>query len=119
MKAYVSVCVCVWLWVGYECARACVCRDPEIGMFTSSYIQIKQGDQSEEQEEERDVEVNQRTVKKDDCQSSGGCRFNTDYRQVTIQEYLTLVPRVMANGIRTDDPRGFNKGRSSKFHEGS
>ena len=25
----------------------------------------------------------------------------------------------MANGIRTDDPRGFNKGRSSKFHEGS
>ena len=26
---------------------------------------------------------------------------------------------VMANGIRTGDPRGFNKGRSSKFHEGS
>ena len=25
----------------------------------------------------------------------------------------------MANGIRTDDPRGFNKGCSSKFHEGS
>ena len=25
----------------------------------------------------------------------------------------------MANGIRTDDPRGFNKGRSSKFCEGS
>ena len=25
----------------------------------------------------------------------------------------------MANGIRTDDPRGFNKGRSSKFFEGS
>ena len=25
----------------------------------------------------------------------------------------------MANGIRTDDPRGFNKGRSSKFREGS
>ena len=25
----------------------------------------------------------------------------------------------MANGIRTGDPRGFNKGRSSKFHEGS
>ena len=24
----------------------------------------------------------------------------------------------MANGIRTDDPRGFNKGRSSKFREG-
>ena len=24
-----------------------------------------------------------------------------------------------ANGIRTDDPRGFNKGRSSKFREGS
>ena len=23
------------------------------------------------------------------------------------------------NGIRTDDTRGFNKGRSSKFHEGS
>ena len=23
----------------------------------------------------------------------------------------------MANGIRTDDPRGFNKGRSSKFRE--
>ena len=25
----------------------------------------------------------------------------------------------MANGIRTDDPRGFNKGRSSKICEGS
>ena len=25
----------------------------------------------------------------------------------------------MANGIRKGDPRGFNKGRSSKFHEGS
>ena len=25
----------------------------------------------------------------------------------------------MANGIRTGDPRGFNNGRSSKFHEGS
>ena len=25
----------------------------------------------------------------------------------------------MANGIRTDDPRGFNTGRSSKFREGS
>ena len=25
----------------------------------------------------------------------------------------------MANEIRTGDPRGFNKGRSSKFHEGS
>ena len=25
----------------------------------------------------------------------------------------------MANGIRTEDPRRFNKGRSSKFREGS
>ena len=25
----------------------------------------------------------------------------------------------MANGIRTDDSRGFNKGRSSKFRDGS
>ena len=25
----------------------------------------------------------------------------------------------MANGIRTDDPRGFSKGRRSKFREGS
>ena len=25
-------------------------------------------------------------------QSSGGCRFNSDCRRVTIQEYLTLVP---------------------------
>ncbi len=25
----------------------------------------------------------------------------------------------MANGIRTGDPRGFNKGRSLKFHVGS
>ena len=25
----------------------------------------------------------------------------------------------MANGIRIDDPRGFNKGRSSKFREDS
>ena len=31
---------------------------------------------------------------------------------------LRLYP-VMANGIRTGDPRGFNKGRSSKFREGS
>ena len=47
-------------------------------------------------------------------QSSGGYRFNPDTRRVTIQEYLTLDP-VRANGIRTGDPRGFNKGRSSKF----
>ena len=26
---------------------------------------------------------------------------------------------LMANGIRTGDPGGFNKGRSSKFHEAS
>ena len=26
---------------------------------------------------------------------------------------------VIANGIRTDDPRGFNKGHSSKFSVGS
>ncbi len=26
---------------------------------------------------------------------------------------------VIDNGIRTDDPCGFNKGRSLKFHEGS
>ena len=25
----------------------------------------------------------------------------------------------MANGIRTGNPRGYNKGRSSKFHESS
>ena len=25
----------------------------------------------------------------------------------------------MINGFRTDDPRGFNKGHSLKFHEGS
>ena len=25
-------------------------------------------------------------------QSSNGCRFNPDYRRVTVQEYLTLVP---------------------------
>ena len=25
----------------------------------------------------------------------------------------------MANGVRTGDPRGFNKGRSSNFREGS
>ena len=25
----------------------------------------------------------------------------------------------MSNGIKTGDPRGFNKGRSSKFREGS
>ena len=37
-------------------------------------------------------------------QSSGGCRFN---------------PHYMANGIRTGHPRGFNKGRCLKFHEGS
>ena len=26
---------------------------------------------------------------------------------------------MIANGIKTGDPRGFNKGRSSKFSEGS
>ena len=31
----------------------------------------------------------------------------------------TTFPQRMANGIKTDDPRGFNKGRSSKFREGS
>ena len=51
-------------------------------------------------------------------QPSGGCRFNLHYMRVTIQEYLTLNP-VMAKGIRTGEPRGFNKGRSSKFREGS
>ena len=30
-----------------------------------------------------------------------------------------MVILAMANGIRTGDPRGFNKGRSSKFREGS
>ena len=47
-------------------------------------------------------------------QSSGGCRFNPDCRWVTIQEYP-----VLANRIRTGDPRGFNKGHSLKFREGS
>ena len=32
---------------------------------------------------------------------------------------IVFIFMVMANGIRTDDPRGFNKGRSSKFREGS
>ena len=49
-------------------------------------------------------------------QSSGGCRFSSDCRWVTIQEYFYPV---MADGIRTGDPWGFNKGRSSKFGEGS
>ena len=31
----------------------------------------------------------------------------------------TVVYPFMANGIRAGDPRGFNKGRSSKFREGS
>ena len=35
-----------------------------------------------------------------------------------MQEYLTLVPG-HGKRIRTGDPRGFNKGRSSKFREGS
>ena len=43
-------------------------------------------------------------------------RFNPDCRRVTIQENLTFVP---GYGIRTDDPRGFNKGRCSKFRVGS
>ena len=47
-------------------------------------------------------------------QSSGGCRFKPDYKRVTIRGYFTLV-----NGIRTGYPRGFNKGRSSEFREGS
>ena len=51
-------------------------------------------------------------------QSTGGCRFNPNYRRVTIQEYLTLVP---SYGYQNQNrqPRGFNKGRSSKFHVGS
>ena len=32
---------------------------------------------------------------------------------------LNLLYSVMANGIRTGDPRVLNKGRSSKFREGS
>ena len=35
-----------------------------------------------------------------------------------LTNLLDLYP-VMANGIRTGDHRGFNKGRSSKFREGS
>ena len=32
---------------------------------------------------------------------------------------MMMMMMMMANGIRTGDPRGFNKGRSSKFREGS
>ena len=38
------------------------------------------------------------------------------YWRLTIQEYLYPA---MANGIRTGDPRGFNKRRSLKFRVGS
>ena len=34
-----------------------------------------------------------------------------------VEKFVFYI--VMANGIRTGDPRGFNKGRSSKFREGS
>ena len=51
-------------------------------------------------------------------QSSEGCRFNPHCRRVIYRNTYHLYP-VMANGIRTGDPRGFNKGRSSKFREGS
>ena len=47
-----------------------------------------------------------------------GCRFNPHYRRVIYRNTYHLYP-VMANGIRTGDPRGFNKGRISKFREGS
>ena len=51
-------------------------------------------------------------------QSPEGCRFNPHYRRVIYRNTWHLYP-VMANGIRTGDPCGFNKGRSSKFCEGS
>ena len=50
--------------------------------------------------------------------SSEGCRSNPHFRRVIYRNTLHLYP-VMANGIRTGDPRGFNKRRSSKFREGS
>ena len=46
------------------------------------------------------------------------CRFNPHYRRVIYRNTYRLYP-VMANGIRTGDLCGFNKGRSSKFLEGS
>ena len=51
-------------------------------------------------------------------QSSGGCRFNPHNRWVTIQEYLILVPGY-GQWNQNRWPRWFNKGRSSKFREGS
>ena len=38
---------------------------------------------------------------------------------ITIMPCVLLDNSVMANRIRTDNPRGFNIGRSSKFYEGS
>ena len=49
-------------------------------------------------------------------QSSGGCRFNPDCRQVTIQKYLYLV---MVIEIKASEPHELNKGRGSKFHVSS
>ena len=59
------------------------------------------------------------TVIRDGSQSflsSGGCRFKPDGRRVIIKEFLILV---LVNGIRTGDPREFNKGVCSKFCVGS
>ena len=47
-------------------------------------------------------------------QSSEGCLFNPHYRRVIYRNTWHLY-LVMANRIRTGDPRGFNKGRSLKF----
>ena len=67
--------------------------------------------------------------------SSGVCRTREPSRNFELRPLLNpwgspvLIPLaitgykysypVMANGIRTGDSRGFNKGRSSKFREGS
>ena len=45
--------------------------------------------------------------------------FFTNSRQAPRSTAVASQVSVMANGIRTGDPRGFNKGRSSKFREGS
>ena len=59
--------------------------------------------------------------------SSGVCRNRESSRNFELRSLFNPCSdsvghnrvQVLRNGIRTGDPRGFNKGRSSKFREGS
>ena len=45
--------------------------------------------------------------------------YNQIKHKILKRKLKSIIISIMANGIRTGDPRGFNKGRSSKFREDS